>query len=139
MSNVLSLTKQGGRVLGSGQMARAVGVLQYHVSALAKKGLIEFFLIDGNRYYDEAHVPAIRAACIEAGYIKAPTKPPAATHEDFTAFLASIDLDTGIQPLTANQREQLFEPFRNAKPVAAPTAMGAEVAYDPNYGTEAKS
>ena len=67
------------------------------------------------------------------------TKPPAATHEDFTAFLASIDLDTGIQPLTANQREQLFELFRNAKPVAALTALGPEIAYDPNHGTEAKS
>ena len=139
MSNVLSLTKQGGRVLSSGQMAREVGVLQYHISALAKKDLIEFYLIDGNRYYDEADVPAIRAACIEAGYMQAPAKPAGEAYGDFNAFLASIELGIAVQPLTKNQREQLFELFRNANPKPATATGGAETPYDPNHGTEAKS
>ncbi len=112
MSKPLSLTKQGGKVFSSGQMARQVGVLQYHISALAKKDLIEFFLIDGNRYYDEADIPTIRAACIEAGYIQPPAKTPGDAYDDFNAFLASIELGSEQRPLTTNQREQLFELFR---------------------------
>lgn len=126
MSKPMTLTKNGGRVLSSGQTAREVGVMQYHISALAKKGKIEFFLFgSGDRYYDEADLPAIRAACIDAGYLDAPAKSVEEMYADFNVFLASIALDTDLQPLTKHQRENLFELFRTSKPEPKPTTLGA--------------
>ena len=126
----------GGRLFSSGQIAREVGALRSHIHALSLKGLIPFRLTETNhRLYSESDIPTIREACEKAGYIN-PVMPRGRSYDEFEEALINIGLGTTI---TKEQKEELFDWFRNSRPEPWPTKRGPEIAYDPNHGTEAKS
>lgn len=93
-----------GRLFTSGQLAREIGLLQYHVRALSVKGKIPFRVCGGDRFYDEADIPQIIAAATEAGYLKSPSR----TYESFVSLLASIGLDE----LQEDKKRKLFEALK---------------------------
>lgn len=64
-------------VITIGPLAVRLGLLDAHLRKLCNREKIPFLIFHGMRVFRESDVPAIRAACIEAGYLKPAGEVPA--------------------------------------------------------------
>ena len=110
-----------------GQTARELSLLYPHVSALAKAGKITYETVGNFKFIDRADLPKVRAAAIEANYIKVNPSPDA---KHFPAWLNAMGWDDATS-LSEKARGNLFIAFKSGfEPPEPERPLPGAVEYD---------